>query len=152
MQPGQGQSAFNSATLLLANTCRSLVRNATKRQQLLYLLTCHVCFLRYGKNDGTVKGTVEAPGIVGRINQASEGSVSVSAEYANNVPLTAAYFQQTPWGAEYWAATAKYRTFHYAPPPQSCCTACGGPLGACGCFAGIGPVGTGFPGYNGGSA
>lgn len=152
MTAPQGQAAFNDATLLLSNSCRSPIRDANKRQQYLYVLTCHACFLRFGSNDGAGKIT-PAPGIVGRIAQASEGSVSVSAQYdASNVPQGQAYYIQTPWGAFYWQATAKFRQFRYAAPPASCCGACGGPAGFCSCGIGIGPVGTGFPGYNGGSS
>lgn len=152
MSQAQGQASFNSATLLLNNSCRSLVCDAVKRQELLYLLTAHVCFLRFGSNDGAGKIT-PAPGIVGRIASAHEGSVSVDAEYAaTKIPQGQAYYIQTTWGALYWQVTAKYRTFRFIAPPASPCGVCGGPLGMCACGMGIGPVGTGFPGYNGGSS
>ncbi len=148
----QGQAAFNSATRIMSNSCRSLIRDAVKRQGLIYLLTAHVCFLRFGSNDGA-GNVVPAPGVVGRVAQGHEGSVSVSAEYASNVPQAMAYFIQTKWGAEYWQATAKYRTMRYVPPPFGCCGQCGGVLGSCGCGAGtFGPTGSGWPGYNGGTS
>lgn len=150
--PVQGQAAFTDATFLLSNSCRSHIRDAVKRQYFLYLLTAHVCFLRFGSNDGAGNVT-PAPGIVGRVSDAHEGSVSVRAEYsATNVPQGQAFYIQTRWGALYWQQTAKYRTFRYAAPPATTCGQCGGPLGVCSCGIGIGPVGTGFPGYNGGSS
>jgi hypothetical protein len=143
-------TAFTDATFLLSNSCRSPIRDANKRQYFLYLLTAHVCFLRFGSNDGAGNVT-PAPGIVGRVSDAHEGSVSVRAEYsATNVPQGQAFYIQTRWGALYWQQTAKYRAFRYAPPPATSCGQCGGPLGMCSCGIGIGPVGTGFPGYNGG--
>jgi Protein of unknown function (DUF4054) len=148
----KGQAAFNQATLVMANSCRSLIRDAAKREQLLYLLTAHVCFLRFGSNDGAGAIT-PAPGVVGRISSAHEGSVSVSTSLDGN-NQNRAWFAQTQWGLSYWTATAKYRTMRYVPPPLQCCSGCGGLLGNCSCGigAGIGPVGTGWPGYNGGSS
>lgn len=149
----QGQAAFTDATYLLNNSCRSKIRDANQRQYFLYLLTAHCCFLRFGSNDGA-GNVVAAPGIVGRVSDAHEGSVSVRAEYsASKIPQGQAYYIQTRWGALYWQQTARYRTGRYIPPPATMCTQCGGPLGMCACAVlGIGPVGTGFPGYNGGSA
>lgn len=147
----QAGAAFDSATLVLANTCRSFIRDAAKRQKLLYLLTAHVTFLRYGSNDGAGK-VVPAPGVVGRVSDAAEGSVRASLEYSTTVSQSMAWFIQTTWGADYWQATAQYRTFRYAAPPASCCRVCGGVLGSCICGGTMGPTGSGFGGFNGGTA
>lgn len=146
----QGQAAFNDATLLMSNSCRSLIRDANKRQLLLYLLTCHVCFLRFGSNDGA-GNVVPAPGVVGRIASATEGSVSAQVQ-VEGTNQNRAYFVQTKWGFQFWQATARYRTMRYALPPMQSCSGCGSPAGMCTCGAGLGPVGTGWPGYNGGSS
>lgn len=152
ISPAQGLAAFMDAEMLLNNSCRSQVRDANKRQYWLYLLTAHCCFLRFGSNDGAGRVT-PAPGIVGRISDAHEGSVGVTASWdASSVPQGQAYYIQTTWGALYWQQTARYRTFRFAAAPATMCGACGGPLGMCSCGMGIGPVGTGFPGYNGGSS
>ncbi|MEQ4659659.1 DUF4054 domain-containing protein, partial [Providencia manganoxydans] len=47
-----------------------------------------------------------------RASSASEGSVSVSLDYG---PTTNAekWYTQTPYGAEYWQMTSKYRSFLY---------------------------------------
>ena len=149
----KGQAAFNSATLIMSNSCRSLIQNAAKRQQLLYLLTAHVCFLRFGSNDGA--GTiVPPPAVVGRIANASEGSVSVGVQLDGN-NQNRAWFAQTQWGLTWWTATARYRTMRYIAPPVSCCGLCGGVAGQCGCGisgATFGPTGSGYPGYNGGTS
>ena len=57
-------------------------------------------------------------GIVGRINQAAEGDVSVSSEWQAPPNANQAYFVQTKYGAQYWTMTAKYRLglFVAAPP------------------------------------
>jgi len=144
-------AAFNNATLVVSNSCRSLICDAAKREQLLYLLTAHCAFLRFGSNDGAGK-VVPAPGVVGRISSAHEGSVSASVEYAK-VTNPQAWFVQTQWGALFWNATAKYRTMRYVPPPVGLCGGCGMAAGACVCGEGLGPTGTGYGyGYNGGTA
>lgn len=63
---------------------------------------------------------IQAPlGIVGRINNASEGDVSVSSEWQAPANANAAYFIQTKYGADYWTYTAKYRTALFVPAPAS---------------------------------
>lgn len=120
------QNAFNLATFLLNNSCASLVQDANRRLVLLYLLTAHVAFLNSGTNDGAGNVTT-APGIVGRIDTAAEGSVSVGASYSSEVGQSEAFFIQTKYGAQFWQMTAQYRTMHYIGPPS------------------FGPNGPGFP-------
>lgn len=116
---------FAIATLLLNNTCASLVKDANQREYLLNLLTAHVAYMLQGTNDGAGNIT-PPPGIVGRVNTATEGAVSVGAEFDAPPNANQAYFIQSKYGALYWTLTARYRTFHYVPP----CDANGyGPLG-----------------------
>jgi len=56
-------------------------------------------------------------GIVGRINNASEGDVSVASEWSAPPNANQAYFVQTKYGAQYWTMTAKYRTAIFVPAP-----------------------------------
>lgn len=110
-------NAFNDAQFLLNNSCGSLVGDANLRLILLYTLTAHVLLIDQGTNDGA--GNVTTPqGIVGRIDNASEGSVSVSASYNNEVTQSEAYFIQTKYGAKFWQQTAAYRTMHYVGAPS----------------------------------
>lgn len=212
--------AFNTATLILNNSCYSRVRDANQRLQLLYLLTAHVLFLNAGSNDagvitplfsglvslsgttasvasvssgfisigvslydgpgvgmglvlpgtaiisafGTGTGGVGTytlassvgvvapetmivqgvpvvnppPGIVGRISQAAEGAVSVSAELAVAQSSSQAFFVQTKYGYQFWQATARYRTMLYVGAPAFGPNGYGGngpfgPGGGCGC-------------------
>jgi hypothetical protein len=114
----QLSNAFGLATLVLNNTCCSRVRDAYQRQTLLWLLTAHIAFLSYGTNDGA--GNVQPPpGIVGRINTATEGSVSVGAEFGGNGGPTQDWYTSSKYGAQYWVATSQYRTAVYLGPPQS---------------------------------
>ncbi|QDJ35837.1 DUF4054 domain-containing protein [Bordetella hinzii] len=107
----QLQYAFRLATLYLNNTDSSIVCDVGERTTLLYLLTAHIAALTYGEN-----GQGPRP-LVGRISSATEGSVSVSAEY-NVAPGSAQWYAQTGYGAQYWEATAKYRVGRYRPAPS----------------------------------
>lgn len=109
--------AFNDAQFLLNNSCGSLVDDANLRLILLYTLTAHVLFIDAGTNDGAGNVT-PGQGIVGRIDNATEGSVSVSASYNDNVTMSEAYFIQTKYGAKFWQQTAHIRTMTYVGPPS----------------------------------
>ena len=107
--------------------------DANQRQFLLYLLTAHIAAIAQGTNDGS--GNITPPlGIVGRINNASEGDVSVSSEWQAPPNASQAYFTQTKYGAQYWTMTARYRTALFVPAPPSAYD----PL------AGLGPYGGGY--------
>jgi hypothetical protein len=79
---------------------------------------------------------IQSPlGIVGRINNASEGDVSVTSEWQAPPNANQAYFVQTKYGADYWTMTARYRLgLFVAAPPGSY-----NPLGN----FGVGPWGPG---------
>lgn len=102
---------FAEATLYLDNTDCSRVTDPGQRALLLYMLTAHVAAL----NGSGVNGA-GASGVVGRTSSASEGSVSASFEYAVANNGLEAFFQQTQYGAAFWAATARYRTAIYLAP------------------------------------
>lgn len=110
---------FSIAEIFLNNSCCSRVRDANRRLLLLYLLTAHITYLGQGTNDGA--GNVNPPpGIVGRVNTATEGQVSVGSEYNAPPSDTMAYFVQSKYGSLYWTLTANYRTFIYVPAPSDC--------------------------------
>lgn len=97
---------FSEAGLYLSNTDSSPVTDTAIRSTLLNMLTAHISALNSGVNG-------QAPsGIVGRISQASEGSVSASADMGPPSG-SAAWFLQTKYGAAYWQASAAFRTFRY---------------------------------------
>ena len=100
---------FGFATLMLNNSCCSVVRDAPTRANLLNLMTAHITALLNGTNGQPPQG------VVGRISSAAEGSVSLSTEMLAKSE-SASYWQQTPWGAMFWQATIGYRTAHYVAP------------------------------------
>lgn len=104
---------FTLATLVLDNSCCSRVQDANVREQLLNLLVAHIASI-FGGPNGTPSG------LVGVVNSATEGSVSVTAELASNIPFTAAYFAQTQYGLLFWQATAPWRQFVYVAPAPVC--------------------------------
>jgi Protein of unknown function (DUF4054) len=110
---------FGLAQLLLNNSCGSRVRDANNRETLLDLLVAHLAFLDVGTNDGA-GNIVPPPGVIGRINTATEGAVSVGAEFQAPPNANQAYFIQSKYGALYWTLTAKYRTLLYIGAPQGC--------------------------------
>ena len=115
----QGQGFFNRATLLFANAgwTGALPQAAT----LLYLLTSHIGWLsapRDGDDMPSSTGTPASP-LVGRISNASQGSVSVQVDMGEATAGSPSqpWYEQTRWGSEFWAATAQFRTARYAARP-----------------------------------
>lgn len=103
------QGFFNRATLICANKLGP-VPTLNDLTILLNLLTAHLAKIYSPAAGG-------GSGLVGRISGATEGSVSVQTEN-QYPPGSAQWFMMSVYGAEYWAATAVYRTFHYRPGRQ----------------------------------
>ncbi|NVN09714.1 DUF4054 domain-containing protein [Nguyenibacter vanlangensis] len=97
---------FEEATLFLDNSSYSRCRSVGRRTLLLYLLTAHLAQLNVQIGQGNM--------VVGRVSSASRGSVSVGADMGTQ-PGSAAWFNQTPYGAEFWAATASLRQAAFIP-------------------------------------
>lgn len=106
---------FAEATIYLDNGGCSQVTNLTIRSALLNMIVAHIAALNSGVN-----GEPPTP-LVGRVSNATEGSVSVGTEY--NVPGSAAWYSQTKYGAAFWEATKRYRMVRYYPgrscPPRT---------------------------------
>lgn len=109
VNPTQAQSYFNLATSIHRNDGGGPVNNEAQQLTLLNLVTAHIAAMFSPPACGTPSG------LVGRINSATEGSVSVQAAYSNNVSEQMAWFIQTKYGAMYWTAAAPYRTMRYLP-------------------------------------
>lgn len=99
---------FAEATIYLDNTDCSRVQDVDVRRMLLWMLVAHIAAINAGVN-----GEGASP-LVGRINNATEGSVSVGTDMGA-VPFTATWFLQTKYGAAFWQATAPFRTMRYVP-------------------------------------
>lgn len=89
--------------------------------QLMMLVTAHVAWLLSPKDaDGnpSAEGASSGGGLVGRISQATQGSVSVSLEFdATAGGPSEQFFAQTQYGLMFWQATASIRTVRYAARP-----------------------------------
>jgi hypothetical protein len=121
--PEQGEAWWMRANFYCANSVFNPAYGSNGTgilEMLLYLVTSHLAFM-YAPRDANgcpaQTGSPAAP-IVGRINTASEGSVSVQTEWdSGGTSPSEAFFLQTKYGAEYWQATAPYRTMRYAAQP-----------------------------------
>lgn len=115
LNPQLGQIYFNEAQLYCDNTPCSIVLDASvggQRYMFLHMLTAHVAFL-----NARLNGQPSSP-LVGRINNGTQGSVSVQSTMKDPTAGSEDWFAQTKYGAAYWAASAVYRTMHYARGPQ----------------------------------
>ena len=97
---------FDLATQFCSNRLGP-VQTTVELTRLLYLLTAHITALFGTQTDPN--------GLVGRINSATEGSVTVQTEN-EYPPGSAQWYQQTKYGAMYWAMTVKFRTMRYRVP------------------------------------
>lgn len=104
---------FNEATLYLSNTDTSPVQDPVRRALLLNMLTAHVGFL------GGALSTDGQARPVGRVSQATEGSVSATFDYTPATPGSGAWFQSSQYGAAFWAATTSLRGMQYRPRPTN---------------------------------
>ncbi|OIN06083.1 hypothetical protein BFS86_19435 [Shewanella algae] len=102
--------ALPIAELYCRNDGGGPVGTAAIQTTLLNLMVAHICQIMYGVNGQPPSG------VVGRISDATEGSVSVSTDYMSTA--NSAWYLQTPFGAAFWAATAPYRTARYIPGPR----------------------------------
>ena len=92
---------FAEAGMYCRNDGLGPITDTTVLAVLLNMLTAHIAALNSGVNGQP------APQTVGRISQASEGSVSVSLEM--KAVNGAAWYMQTKYGAAYWEASLPYR-------------------------------------------
>ena len=106
----QATNYFNQAAMIHRNDGGGPVVIAKQQTDLLNMLTAHVAKLFAPSASGQ-----PASPLVGRISQAAEGTVNVTAEYASQISQSMAWFVQTQYGAMYWQATAPFRTARYIP-------------------------------------
>lgn len=78
---------------------------------LLNMATAHIAAL-----NSPLNGQASSP-LVGRITNASEGSVSVQTQF-DVPPGSAQWWAQTKYGAAFYAATAQFRVMQYFPGPE----------------------------------
>lgn len=102
------QACFDEAGIYLSNSDKP-VANEARRLVLFNMLTAHIAHL------GGLLSADGQPRPVGRVSQASEGSVSAGFEYL--APGSSAWFTQTQYGAAFWQATTSLRGMRYIPCP-----------------------------------
>ena len=102
------QEYFNEAQLYCDNTPCSIICDLAQRATLLNMVTAHIAAL-----NAPIGGQASSP-LVGRINSATEGTVSVQTQndYGSG---TVQWFQQTKYGSAFWAATTQFRSMRYVP-------------------------------------
>lgn len=103
---------FSEATMYLSNT-DSPVADMGRRLVMFNMLTAHIAAL------AGVLSADGQPRPVGRISQASEGSVSASFDNEPATPGSPAWYQQTQYGAAFWRATSGLRSFGYVACPTT---------------------------------
>lgn len=109
---------FSRAGLYCANDTLNPAFGAGVLPALLDLLTCHVAWMSAPRDaNGRPASTGQPPSpIVGRVSSATEGSVIVAAEYnTGGSSPSEAFFVQTSYGAQFWQASAQFRTMRYSP-------------------------------------
>lgn len=103
----QAQLYFGLATGFFRNDGGGPVRSAEVQTRLLNLLVAHIAKIMVGPQGQA--------GLVGRISDASEGSVHVGVEMPSNMSAASAWFTQTQYGLMFWQLSAVYRTGFYLP-------------------------------------
>lgn len=101
---------YDVAVAFFRNDGVGPVSTALTQTTGLYLMIAHMAQITYGPNTATPSG-----GLVGRISQATQGSVSVTSDFPTTP--TNAWFMQSQYGATFWQLTAAYRTMRYMPGP-----------------------------------
>lgn len=108
------QGYFLRAGLIFANDTSNPAFRSGTMETLFYLLTAHIAALSPPPEDQG-QGSAGGPQLVGRLASASQGSVSVSAQWDGSGSPSESWYIQTQYGAEFWNATAQYRTARYVP-------------------------------------
>jgi hypothetical protein len=97
---------FNEAAMLHVNDGSGPVNNPAQQLTLLNLVTAHLA-----KLNAPINGE-PSPDAVGRVGNASEGSVSVGL-VMDLPPGSAQWWNTTKYGAEYWLLSAPFRQMRY---------------------------------------
>ncbi len=97
----QLNSYFAQAQIHVNNTDTSVITDLAERTIILYLVTAHIAALFSGTSS-----------LVGRVSSATEGSVSVSADFGA-VTASQAWWIQTRYGAQAWQMIKQHARFNY---------------------------------------
>jgi hypothetical protein len=110
------QLYFNEACLYVDNTGYGPITDPNMLTLILNMVTAHIAALNSPKSGDTYNsnGTEYGTSLVGRITDAQEGTVSVSAQMAEETEQ-AAWWNQTKYGAAAYKALLPFRTAIYLP-------------------------------------
>ncbi|MBE7620978.1 DUF4054 domain-containing protein [Komagataeibacter sp. FXV2] len=101
----QAAAYFAQATLVLSPRART-AQDMARRAVLLNLLVAHIAQLEVQVAQGN--------SLVGRVSDATQGSITVRTQMEGQAP-SAAWFNQTPYGAQFWAMSRRLRLARYVP-------------------------------------
>ena len=107
----QAQLYWSLATQVHRNDGGGPITDPETQTNLLNLATAHIVQL-FAPNP-TNTGFNRDPNVVGRITNASEGSVSVATEMTLPPNANASWWNQTQPGSLYWLVSAPFRTMRY---------------------------------------
>jgi hypothetical protein len=116
----QAGSYFDMATLYFNNA--GWQASLPQAPALLNLLTAHIAALfapQDQQGNPSSAGPAQSPNVVGRIESANQGSVSVQLDIGDVTKgsPSQAWYMQTKYGAAYWYATAQFRSARYRRTP-----------------------------------
>jgi len=125
VSPAMGQIYFDIADAYFANSIFNPAfgcgdpESIARMTRLSYMVTAHIAWLLAPRDlNGNPSATGQpASPLVGRINSATEGSVSLGIELTGGGSPSEAFFTQTKYGFLFWQATAQYRTAQYLANP-----------------------------------
>jgi hypothetical protein len=139
---GQATSLyFPMACVSLRNDGTGPVSDPAVQLLLLNLLTAFYAELyTQSQGDQSPGSAKDANSPVGRIDSASEGSVSVHTDIGSSVSEQMAFYAQNKYGLNFWALTAVYRRARYVPGALQA----GGSYA--GAWSGLNGLGSGFLG------
>lgn len=101
---------FIEAGLYHRNDGTGPVKSSLSQSLFMNMVVAHLAMLYFGTD-------ADPPtSLVGRLNSASEGSVSIGIEASSTGGPSQDWWWQTKYGAAYWAASAAYRTMRYLVP------------------------------------
>jgi hypothetical protein len=115
VSPQQAQMYWSMACEIVRNDGSSPVQDLCEREEILMLLTAHICALLGGPNGGGGFG----PQITSTLTSKSVNGVSLSGGgLAGGVNGTQAWYHLTRYGQLAWMKLRAYRLFHYVPGGQ----------------------------------
>lgn len=114
LSAGQVTAYYTMGLTFQKNDGTGPVNDANTQLTGLQLLTAHVATLfAQSQGDPNPGSPKDANTPVGRVSEASQGSVRVRTELPANMAAASAWFAQTKYGLMWWQMMAQYRTARF---------------------------------------